>query len=525
MQKRRAPIWLAAWLIALTCLLSGLPAIGLVGPDEPRYAAVARTMAESGDWLTPRLNGVPWFEKPVLYYWAAGIAFRLLGPSDWAARLPSALAAVMTTALLTWLCGRLWGPLSATDFVLLFPATLGIWAFAHAATMDMLFTAALAAAMVAAFWAVGETAPASPASRLWRAATGAALGVAVLAKGPAGIILAGGSVLAWAAMTKSWRCALQFFGWECISSFAAVALPWYVACTLAHPEFARTFLWEHNVVRYLKPVFAHVQPWWFFGPVLLLGMFPWSALLVLIPLWPRRTPVRIPPASTPELFFACWTLFPVVFFSFSQSKLPGYVLPALPPLAILLTRMLARSPRRKLGYGLAGVGLSWTLIALTARIWLKRLPADWVHEFHVTIITILVSVALLGVGLALMALAGRHRAALWGNALLTAALIAATSISFLPRLDPELSARTLAGALARQSTVAELRLYEVPRAWQYGLEFYLHRPLLPWEPQLQAPAWICLPASRLPVLARRAELLSAPQPLPGHFVLVRVRGL
>ncbi len=524
MPNRRTGVSLAAWLIALTCLFSGLQAVGLVGPDEPRYAAVARTMAESGDWLTPRLNGVPWFEKPVLYYWAAGIAFRLLGPTDLAARLPSALAALLATGLLAWLCGRLWGPASAADLILIFSSTLGIWAFAHAATMDMLFTAALAAAMVAAFCAVGTTATTSKTSRLWRAATGAALGMAVLAKGPAGIVLAGGSVLAWAALTKRWRCALQFIRWECIGSFAAVALPWYVACTLAHPEFARTFLWEHNVVRYLEPVFAHVQPWWFFGPVLLLGLLPWTALLVLAVL-PAHSSPRISPAGKPELFFACWALFPVVFFSFSQSKLPGYILPALPPLAVLLTRAVAVSPQGRLGYGLAAVGFSWALMSLAARIWLKRLPADWLQAFHAAIVAVLGSVALLGVGLALLALAGRHRAALWGNALLTGALILATALGFLPRLDPELSARALAGVLVRQTGVGDLHLYEVPRAWQYGLEYYLRRPLPPWEPNPQSAAWVCLPADRLPRLARRAVLLSTPQRLPGHFVLVRVRAL
>jgi 4-amino-4-deoxy-L-arabinose transferase-like glycosyltransferase len=155
---------LAGFLLS-ACLFVGLGAIGLVGPDEPRYASIARTMAQTGDWVTPRLWGHPWFEKPILYYWAAAASFKLFGVSEATARLPDALAALFGALLLALAAWRLWGGRAARLALVIFPTSIGIFAFARAATMDMLLAVSLEAAMVAALFVLSQEAP--PA-RSWR---------------------------------------------------------------------------------------------------------------------------------------------------------------------------------------------------------------------------------------------------------------------------------------------------------------------------------------------------------------------
>jgi predicted membrane-bound mannosyltransferase len=137
------------------CYFSHLGAIGFVGPDEPRYAWIAREMAESGDWVTPRLYGKPWFEKPPLFYWGAALSFKLFGVSEAAARLPSAISALLATLALAWLALRLYGAETARWLLLLLPTTVGMIGFSHAAATDMPFGAMLTIAMVCAAVALG----------------------------------------------------------------------------------------------------------------------------------------------------------------------------------------------------------------------------------------------------------------------------------------------------------------------------------------------------------------------------------
>ena len=196
------------------CYFSHLGALGFVGPDEPRYAWIARDMAETGDWVTPRLYGKPWFEKPPLFYWGAALCFKLFGVSEAAARLPSAISALLATLALAWLAFRLYGAETACWLLLLLPTTVGMIGFSHAAATDMPFSAMLTIAMVCAAVVLGltrnENSPVLPQIP-WLALIlfGFFLGLAVLAKGPAGIVLVGGAVFFWALSTKRWRDAFR----------------------------------------------------------------------------------------------------------------------------------------------------------------------------------------------------------------------------------------------------------------------------------------------------------------------------
>ena len=349
--------WLGLLLpsaLMAVCFLSGISALGLTGPDEPRYAAIARDMARTGDWVTPRLNGQPWFEKPPLYYWLAGASFRVFGEGEFAMRLPSVLAAVLATLAAAWAALRACGLDAATFTLLMLPVTIGLIGFSHSAAPDMLFAALLAATAAAAAEMLQSKRPGMPS----KIAFGFLLGAATLAKGPAAVLLAGGAVLLWSLMARQFRAAFRFFHPACLLAFAAAAVPWYALCTARNPDFFRIFFLEHNLQRYLTPVFQHPQPFWFFGPVLLAAVFPWTALVAPLILDASRALKKGEWRDSPSLFFGCWVIAPLLFFSFSESKLPGYILPAVPPLVLILAATLARrlSPPVSLVARVAGAG-------------------------------------------------------------------------------------------------------------------------------------------------------------------------
>jgi 4-amino-4-deoxy-L-arabinose transferase-like glycosyltransferase len=343
-------------LIAATlyvCYFSHLGAIGFVGPDEPRYAWIARAIAETGDWVTPRLYGKPWFEKPVLYYWGAAASFKLFGVSEAAARLPSALSALLATLALAWLAWRIYGGETARWFLLLLPTSVGMIGFSHAAATDMPFSGMLCIAMVCAAVVIGlgrsDESSAAEKKTPWLALVlfGFFLGAAVLAKGPAAIVLSGGGVFFWALFTKRWRDSFRLFHPVAVAAFLATALPWYVLCALRNPDFFRVFIIEHNFKRYLTPEFQHIQPFWFYLPVVLVAFLPWIGIV----LWSLATGtarvLKEKRLSHPMVFFLTWAGFCFVFFSISKSKLPGYVLPAVPAIGLFLARSTASLEKEK----------------------------------------------------------------------------------------------------------------------------------------------------------------------------------
>jgi 4-amino-4-deoxy-L-arabinose transferase-like glycosyltransferase len=323
------------------CYFSHLGAIGFVGPDEPRYAWIARDMAETGDWVTPRLYGKPWFEKPPLFYWSAAVCFKLLGVSEAAARLPSAISALLATLALAWLTLRLYGAETARWLLLLLPTTVGIIGFSHAAATDMPFSGMLTIAMVCAAVVVGltrnENSPILPRTP-WLALIlfGFFLGSAVLAKGPAAIILSSGAVFFWALFTKRWRDAFRLFHPAAIAAFCVTALPWYTLCAHRNPDFFRIFIIEHNFKRFLTPEFQHFQPFWFYGAVVTIALLPWTALALWSLVVGSVQFTRLKHISPNSLFFLSWVLFCLGFFTISRSKLPGYILPAIPAMVVLM---------------------------------------------------------------------------------------------------------------------------------------------------------------------------------------------
>lgn len=483
------PIWGVPFIFLLlyACLFSGLGALGLVGPDEPRYAAIARAMAETHDWVTPRLWGTPWFEKPVLYYWTAGIAMRIFGVSEFAARLPSALAALLAVVAVAWTALRSYGIGAAWYSLLMLPTSVAMIGFSRAASPDMLFAGLLTAAMAVAVEMLQKPRP-GPVLRI---AFGFFLGAAVLAKGPAAVILAGGATLLWAALSRQWSAPFRFLHPLIIAVFCATALPWYVLCAIRNPDFLRVFIWQHNFQRYLTPVFEHRQPFWFFGVVLIAAIVPWLPLLVSSIAgasnglrWTERM-------DSPALFIGCWALFILVFFSLSQSKLPGYILPAIPAVVLLLCISAARLAQRRSGM----LSMVTAAIGLIFPIGVGIALAEWAHDPRIGLQLHAETLRGLQIALALAIVFGgliagfsirrKSNEAIFVAAFATAVLILLANRFILPGIDTIVSSRPAAVWTIQIHSMSpdEVAVYRLPRAYEYGLNYYFGSTLSEWTPQ------------------------------------------
>jgi 4-amino-4-deoxy-L-arabinose transferase-like glycosyltransferase len=313
----------------------GLNYFGLIGADEPRYAQIAREMLARHDWITPVLGGRAWLEKPVLYYWQAMISYRLFGVSDWAARLPSAFDATLMVASV-YLFLRKFRPGFHLDGALMTAATAGVIGFAHAASTDMPLTATFTIALLAWYaWHESE-------DRIYLAGFYFFLALGVLAKGPVAVVLATFIITAFAAAHRDYRLVWRTLWIPGIILFFVVALPWYVLVQIRNPDFFRVFVLQHNLARFGTDLYHHTRPFWYYAPVLLLGMLPWTvlvcqALLETMRAWWNEGTKMTQSEDAFNIFLVLWLLIPALFFSLSQSKLPGYILPGLPAASILLS--------------------------------------------------------------------------------------------------------------------------------------------------------------------------------------------
>jgi 4-amino-4-deoxy-L-arabinose transferase-like glycosyltransferase len=331
---------LALALLCAAVYFYRLGALPFLGPDEPRYAGVAREMYESGDWVTPRLAGLHWFEKPALTYWLAAAGYALFGVSEFAARFGGALAATLGV-LLVYCFGRQvgsarYGYLSAAAL-----ATSGLWVgFGQAATFDMPLAVSMALAFVSFFaWERGQ-AEGGRGNLLWLACC-FGMGLAVLAKGLVGVVLPSTVIGLYLLLTGRvlWllkRPSLLAIG---AAVFLATVSTWYAPMFLRHgQEFINEFFVGHHFQRFLTNKYKHPQPFYFFFFVALAGCFPWSVQFAQqiydsIRRW-REVPTS--PGERLRLFLWLWVLVPILFFSISTSKLTGYILPVFPGMALLV---------------------------------------------------------------------------------------------------------------------------------------------------------------------------------------------
>ena len=512
------------------CYFSHLGAIGFVGPDEPRYAWIARDMAETGDWVTPRLYGKPWFEKPPLFYWGAALCFKLFGVSEAAARLPSAISALLATLALAWLALRLYDAETARWLLLLLPTTVGMIGFSHAAATDMPFSAMLSVAMVCAAVVLGltrnENTPILPQTS-WLALIlfGFFLGLAVLAKGPAAIILSGGAIFVWALFTKRWRDAFRLLHPTAIASFCFTALPWYILCARRNPDFFRIFLIEHNFKRYLTPEFQHIQPFWYYLPVLFVAFLPWTGILVWTAAAGGVRFAKVRSLSPHSAFLLSWSAFVVLFFALSKSKLPGYILPAITALALLLARSCAKFaiPHTKsFGASIAAFAL---LLLVAADVAPRLLPHANTpsHQVLLALSFLFGMLAMANTILAAFLLTNGN-----GNLNSVATIcVIPVLFAFLAADKPPadfvwLSSRSLANQLREQHVPPEriFLYYGIGRSERYGLNFYLRSELTDWDQNPGTEAYVLSGSVRCKSLKQQGfACVDVPlDPMSGWFV-------
>ena len=359
--------------LGVLLFLRELGSTGLVDETPPLFAAAARAMAETGDWLTPAVNGLPRYDKPPLVYWLMGLGYLLPGQGQWnplgtwASGLPSALATVsvmvaLAHTLLRWPqpvdgSGGMprWPGLSALSAALAFALSPLVMIWGRIAVSDALFTACVALTLLL-FWQ-GHADPARPWWLPWPV-----LGLAVLAKGPVALILVGLTLLAFGLHQRQLGQLLQRFrpGWGLLIT-AAVAVPWFAAELVVQGKpFWDSFFGYHNLQRFSSVVNRHLQPWWYFGPVLVVASLPFSPLLLLGLVRSLRRPTTTSPRA-PELslapFAACWLLVVLVFFTLSATKLPSYWLPATPAAGLLIA--LAAQPMEAITGGRIDRALGW----------------------------------------------------------------------------------------------------------------------------------------------------------------------
>jgi len=447
MPWRKPHVWLPAALLIYFLYYFHLTTAGMLGPDEPRYAAIGREMARSGDWITPRLWGEPWFEKPALLYWMTGLAFRFGLGEDLAPRLPVAVISVAFLMAFYWLLRRDFGDRAAAFATAILATCAGWIGLSHAGVTDIPMAAAFSLAVLLSLrWT-------HKGDRRQLSCAAAALGFAVMAKGAVPLVLM--LPVLWTGRRR-WTHLLHPSAW---APFLLVAAPWYLACYLRNGQsFLDQFFWRHHVARFVSDTLQHSQPFWFYLPVLLAGVFPWIPLVPLI--FRAKAPVLL------------WTVgFGFVFFSFSQSKLPEYLLPLVPSLAALMgiglagletaaaTRLLAAAA------GLAG------LAPMAAGI-LPQALAEGITKTHFSSsIWIWIFLAVLCVAAA----ASKPRFAL--ALVLGAAVLGVIYLKIvsLPLIDEAVSARPVWRQISDRRD--QICIEHIHRRYRYGLNYYSVTPL------------------------------------------------
>ena len=314
----------------------------LVKPDEGRYAEIPREMVASGDWLTPRLNGYKYFEKPALQYWATAVSFRLFGQNEWAARLWPGLTGFLGVLLVFWAGKRLFAPPAALCGAAVAAGCALYVVIGHVLTLDMALTFFMSASVFA--FAVAQQDGGESERRRWMLLAWASAALAVMTKGLVGIVLPAGAVAAYVLLHRDRRLLPRLHLVSGGLLFLAIVAPWFILVSLANPEFSRFFFIHEHFERFLTREHDRYEPAWFFVPVLLGGMLPWTVGLFPA-LWRAWTPLAAA-SFQPQRFLLLWCAVVLLFFSASNSKLIPYVLPLFPALSLLIGKYLCSAHRR-----------------------------------------------------------------------------------------------------------------------------------------------------------------------------------
>jgi len=467
----RAAILLLLLLAFLAVWFGNLDARKLAKSDEGRYAEISREMSVTGDWVTPRLNAIKYFEKPPLHYWASAAAFSAFGAHEWTARLWSAVTGLLGVLFALFLGRRLFGPIAGEYAAAVLASSLMYVYVAHTNTLDMGLTLFLFVALGAFILAQRDGTTARD-NRLWMHVVWAAMALAVLTKGLIGIVLPGISMVLYTLLERDWRLWTRLHIASGSLLFLAIVAPWFVLVSIRNPEFPWFFFVHEHFLRFTTKIHNRDEPWWYFIPLLLAGTLPWVVTVFSATLRSAQRDVRV--GFQPRRFLLVWSIGIFLFFSVSGSKLPSYILPIIPALATLVGWRLTNLRARTLFRHIAPM-VVLALAALAALPFIHNsgdTPQSVIAAFKAWVLVAMV-VFVAGAGYALWC-CWRSRLP---RAVLATAAAALISQQLLIAGQEELTPSTSAGHIA-QKVLPHLRpdapFYSVG-TYDQTLDFYLGR--------------------------------------------------
>jgi 4-amino-4-deoxy-L-arabinose transferase-like glycosyltransferase len=452
--------------VAALAILAWLGSYGLWDPDEGRHAAIARGVYSGSSWqslIVPTHNFAAYHDKPILYYWLTGAAFALVGPNELGARLVSAIAALITLAVLFRWTAAVWDTRTARRTVLVCLTTVGFLGLARYGNLDMLVTCWITIGVLAA-----ERFTAAPERRGWLVVAGAAAGLGLLTKGLEAPLFVAGIPLLHARLAgrrlpdvRAWAIAT--------ATLLAVALPWYAAALVVDPVYIRDFILVHHLARATAGgTTFHGAPWWYYGPALALMLFPWSVLL------PATLASGAARRDAGSLLCLCWAAAVIGVFSLAHGKLATYILPALPPLAVLTARsldVLETTTQRRIAAGGLAVLIGMLLAAMPVAFGVG-------HERWSTVIDAARPHLLLFPALALVLAAWWWRRGTPAGIALIAPAVVVVGLVFYSRVAPAVSRiaseQAIARAIAKRVDAPIVSFAVTPAS----LMFYVERPIL-----------------------------------------------
>jgi 4-amino-4-deoxy-L-arabinose transferase-like glycosyltransferase len=448
----------------------------LTEPDEARYAEIPREMLVYGDWITPRLDGIVYFEKPPLQYWITAAAYSVFGVHPWVSKLWTWIASWLGILLVGFAGARLFGRRAGVLGALVLASSPLYFAVGHINTLDSGLTFFMAAALVT-FLLSRQSATGSSQRRWWMLAAWAAMALGVLSKGPVALLIPAGSLIGYFALTRD-RSSLE--GLEPVLGPALLLLicaPWFILVSSRNPGFARFFFIHEHVERFLTNEHGRVKPWWFFVVLLLVGMIPWIGAVLRG--WYRSLAGPAGPGFAVEKFLGVYALVVLGFFSASGSKLAPYLDPIIPPLALLGAAAIDRLPERRIRLTplLMFVGAGLLLVAIP--VLMAKIHAG--PEFPETqrfVPWVFVTAAVWAIGAAVGVILARRARPLYSCVAVAAGLVLGLQFMFLGlrEYSQTRSAAAVTAALREQLGSGSTTIYSIGGYLQ-GIPFDLRRPV------------------------------------------------
>jgi 4-amino-4-deoxy-L-arabinose transferase-like glycosyltransferase len=473
---------LLAWVgLGLVCVLY-LGRIGgfvLQDPDEGRYAEIPREMVEVGDWTTPHLNYVKYFEKPPLLYWLIALSYETFGTSEWSARLISALAALATLVIVYRLGLALFGRRAALLAAGVLATSPLFFVLSQVVLIDGLLTTCFTATMAALLMAHRAEDKAR-----WCGVVAVAAALGVLAKGPVALVLPGAIGLAFLLWERDFATLRALLRPAPIATFAVLAVPWFVLVSIRNPEFPYLFFVREHLERFATDQVGHPEGPFYFVPVMLWALLPWTLLVVVLATRSEGRAAAREIAGDARRFLVFWAVGVFAFFSSSSSKLPPYIMPAIPPLALLAGAWIDRALAETSAIGRAIRSVAWVLAALGVALAVAgaigllggaliapRFDVELLDVRAVSLAALWAGIAAAGSG-AIVLRGYLGSAAAWPALVVLILGFGATLYGTIGARSVAKTSRDLAAAIARETAAGDDHLVVSYRRLMQSLSFY-----------------------------------------------------